>query len=63
MGKAQKRVSKQAAKHVAMYRMVFGLPQPYNIIMHGGFIQHCLDQKVSIHLDPVESCIALEESA
>jgi rRNA-processing protein FCF1 len=46
MGRSAKKQAKHARKVLGFYRQAFGLERPYQLILHGGFIQHCLQQKV-----------------
>ena len=46
MGRSSKKQAKHAKKVLGFYRQAFGLERPYQLILHGGFIQHCLAQKV-----------------
>eukprot|EP01043_Picozoa_sp_COSAG02_P014613 COSAG02_NODE_605_length_19635_cov_7.106982_15_plen_329_part_00 len=46
MGRSSKKQAKHAKKVLGFYRQAFGLERPYQLILHGGFIQHCLGQKV-----------------
>ena len=46
MGRSQKKQAKHAKKVLGFYQRAFGLEQPYQLILHGGFIQHCLEQNV-----------------
>lgn len=46
MGRSAKKQAKLARRVLGFYRQAFGLERPYQLILHGGFIQHCLQQKV-----------------
>eukprot|EP01044_Picomonas_judraskeda_P009517 COSAG03_NODE_1162_length_4683_cov_24.182810_3_plen_238_part_00 len=59
MGRSAKKHAKHARKVLAFYRLAFGLEKPYQLILHGGFIQHCLQQKVFFR----EQLIELHDAA
>ena len=59
MGRSAKKHAKHARKVLAFYRLAFGLEKPYQLILHGGFIQHCLEQKVFFR----EQLIELHDAA